>query len=58
MSEKRLKKQLLKKQLFAKNRLVVLNEDTFEELFFEDILKNLYRFFCRKLILQKSVQNL
>jgi hypothetical protein len=33
MSEKRLKKQLLKKQLFAKNRLVVLNEDTFEELF-------------------------
>lgn len=33
MSEKRLKKQLLKKQLFAKNRLVILNEDTFEEIF-------------------------
>jgi hypothetical protein len=33
MSEKRLKKQLLKKKLFAKNRLVILNEDTFEEIF-------------------------
>lgn len=33
MSEKRLKKQKLKKQLFTKNRLVILNEDTFEEFF-------------------------
>ncbi|MEC4003533.1 peptidase [Flavobacterium sp. SUN052] len=33
MSEKRLKKQLLKKKLFTKNRLVILNEETFEELF-------------------------
>jgi len=33
MSEKRLKKQLLKKKLFTKNRLVILNEDTFEEIF-------------------------
>lgn len=33
MSEKRLKKQLLRKKLFAKNRLVILNEDTFEEIF-------------------------
>lgn len=33
MSEKRLKKQLLKKRLFTKNRLVILNEETFEELF-------------------------
>ncbi|WP_395066919.1 peptidase [Flavobacterium sp.] len=33
MSEKRLKKQLLKKRLFTKNRLVILNEDTFEEIF-------------------------
>jgi murein DD-endopeptidase MepM/ murein hydrolase activator NlpD len=33
MSEKRLKRQLLKKQLFTKNRLVILNEDTFEEIF-------------------------
>jgi hypothetical protein len=33
MTEKRLKKQLLKKRLFTKNRLVILNEDTFEELF-------------------------
>ena len=33
MSEKRLKKQILKKKLFTKNRLVILNEDTFEELF-------------------------
>lgn len=33
MTKKRLKKQLLKKRLFTKNRLVILNEDTFEELF-------------------------
>ncbi|MBC7861530.1 MAG: peptidase [Bacteroidia bacterium] len=33
MSEKRLKRQVLKKKLFAKNRLVILNEDTFEETF-------------------------
>ena len=33
MSEKRLKKRLLKKKLFTKNRLIILNEDTFEELF-------------------------
>jgi hypothetical protein len=33
MSEKRLKRQKIKKQLFAKNRLVILNEDTFEEIF-------------------------
>ncbi|WP_347067143.1 M23 family metallopeptidase [Flavobacterium sp. WV_118_3] len=33
MSAKRLKRQLLKKKLFNKNRLVILNEDTFEEIF-------------------------
>lgn len=33
MSEKRLKNQLLKKRLFTKNRLVILNEETFEETF-------------------------
>ena len=33
MSEKRLKNKLLKKKLFTKNRLIILNEDTFEELF-------------------------
>jgi len=33
MSEKRLKKQLLKKKLFTKNRLIILNEETFEEIF-------------------------
>jgi len=33
MSAKRLKRQILKKRLFTKNRLVILNEDTFEELF-------------------------
>lgn len=33
MSGKRLKRQLLKKRLFTKNRLVILNEDTFEEIF-------------------------
>jgi len=33
MSENRLKRQLLKKKLFTKNRLVILNDDTFEEIF-------------------------
>ena len=33
MSEKRLKRKIIKKKLFTKNRLVILNEDTFEELF-------------------------
>jgi hypothetical protein len=33
MNEKRLKKQKLKKHLFTKNRLVILNDDTFEEFF-------------------------
>lgn len=33
MSAKRLKRQLIKKRLFTKNRLVILNEETFEELF-------------------------
>ncbi|MES2747449.1 MAG: peptidase [Bacteroidota bacterium] len=33
MSQKRQKRQLLKKKLFTKNRLVILNEDTFEEIF-------------------------
>lgn len=33
MSEKRLKKKVLRKKLFTKNRLVILNEDTFEEIF-------------------------
>jgi hypothetical protein len=33
MTEKRLKNQLLKKRLFTKNRLVILNEETFEEIF-------------------------
>lgn len=33
MSEKRLKRQRLKKKLFTKNRLVILNEETFEEIF-------------------------
>ena len=33
MSEKRLKRQLIKKKLFTKNRLVILNEETFEEMF-------------------------
>lgn len=33
MSEKRLKNKLLKKRLFTKNRLIILNEDTFEEIF-------------------------
>lgn len=33
MSEKRHKRQVLKKKLFTHNRLVILNEDTFEEIF-------------------------
>ena len=33
MSEKRLKRKRIKKKLFTKNRLVILNEDTFEEVF-------------------------
>lgn len=33
MSEKRLKRQKIKKKLFSKNRLVILNDDTFEEIF-------------------------
>lgn len=33
MNAKRLKRQIIKKKLFTKNRLVILNEDTFEELF-------------------------
>lgn len=33
MSKKRIKRQLLKNKLFNKRRLVILNEDTFEETF-------------------------
>ena len=33
MAKNRLKRQLLKEKLFAKNRLVIVNEDTFAELF-------------------------
>ncbi len=33
MSRKRLKRKKIKKKLFTKNRLVILNEDTFEEVF-------------------------
>src|SRR6476620_9366644 len=33
MSEKRLKRKRIKKKLFTKNRLVILNEDTLEEIF-------------------------
>lgn len=33
MSAKRLKRELIKKKLFNKNRLVILNENTFEEIF-------------------------
>ena len=33
MSEKRLNRKIIKKKLFTKNRLVILNEDTFEEVF-------------------------
>jgi hypothetical protein len=33
MAEKRLKREKLKQKLFTKNRLIILNEDTFEEIF-------------------------
>jgi len=33
MSESRLKKRILKEKLFNKRRLIILNEDTFEETF-------------------------
>ncbi|HRA73893.1 MAG TPA: peptidase, partial [Flavobacterium sp.] len=33
MSENRLKRRKLHNKLFTKNRLVILNEETFEELF-------------------------
>ena len=33
MPEKSQKRQILRKKLFTKNRLVILNEDTFEEIF-------------------------
>jgi hypothetical protein len=33
MSEKKLKRIKFRKKLFVKNRLVILNEDTFEEIF-------------------------
>ncbi|MFT3794513.1 M23 family metallopeptidase [Flavobacterium sp.] len=33
MSEKRLKRKKIAKKLFTKNRLVILNEDSFEEIF-------------------------
>lgn len=33
MSEKRLKRKKIARKLFTKNRLVILNEDTFEEIF-------------------------
>lgn len=33
MSEKRLKRKILKEKLFNKRRLIILNEDTFEETF-------------------------
>lgn len=33
MSDKKLKREILKKKLFTKNRLIILNEDTFEEFF-------------------------
>jgi len=33
MSDKQLKNQKLKKHLFTKNRLVILNDETFEEVF-------------------------
>ena len=33
MSLKRFRKERIKKQLFAKNRFVILNEETFEEIF-------------------------
>lgn len=33
MSDKKNKRTILKRKLFTKNRLVILNEDTFEEIF-------------------------
>ena len=33
MPDKLLKRQILKKKLYAKSRLIILNEDTFEEIF-------------------------
>ena len=33
MPKKRFKRKILKKRLFAKNRFIILNEDTFEEIF-------------------------
>ena len=33
MPQKRILRQILKQKLFTKNRLVILNEDTFEEIF-------------------------
>lgn len=33
MPKKRFKRKVLKKRLFAKNRFIILNEDTFEEIF-------------------------
>ena len=33
MAGKRLKRKIIKKKLFTKNRLVILNEETFEEVF-------------------------
>src|SRR5690606_2991277 len=33
MTAKRLKRQIIKNKLFNKNRLVILNEETFEEIF-------------------------
>ena len=33
MAGKRLKRKKLHRKLFTKNRLVILNEDTFEEIF-------------------------
>lgn len=33
MSKNRLKKQRIKKTLFTKNRLIILNEDSFQEIF-------------------------
>lgn len=33
MAAKRLKRQIIRKKLFTKNRLVILNEETFEEIF-------------------------
>jgi hypothetical protein len=43
MSPKRLKRKNLKNKLFSKYRLVILNEDTFEELF--SVRLNLINFF-------------